>query len=363
MAVFDCAVLTKKGNELLIDAVAGNEITFTRMIVGSGAYTDEERKRSALEKMENMKDAKQEFTFSACKKESAQCYKLTAVISNRELTESYKITEIGIYGKKNGDTKDFLCSISVTKSLEESDTFPPFNGLQECQIVQDYYITISPDAEVNVITKGASVLIEDFLAKIEEIRKEFSNKIEEIRRSFQAGVDKIYNYLKGLGFTPAEKSPEEICVSIQEIFDTRYQNGYNAGYSEGRLQGQEDVKENPSEFGISVGVEPEQIKMYSSREDFNYGESILAVPHDGTCNLKFSMFASYRQSHGANNLILSILRNNSAVAYEIYEKDVANGGEFLWDETIEIQNCTEGENLTFHIDHIGADVSWVAGLY
>ena len=41
MAVFEGAVLTTKGNELLIDAVAGNEITFTKMSVGSGVYTDE----------------------------------------------------------------------------------------------------------------------------------------------------------------------------------------------------------------------------------------------------------------------------------------------------------------------------------
>ena len=248
MAVFEGAVLTTKGNELLIDAVAGNEITFTKMSVGSGVYTDEERERYALEKMESLKDVRQEFTFSACRKASEQCYMLTAVISNRELTSSYKITEIGIYGKKSGDEEDFLCSISVTKSMEESDTLPVYNGLQECQIVQDYYITISPDAEVTIVTKGASVLIEDFLAKIEELKKEFADKIEASKQSFRDGVDKIYNFLKGLGFTPADKSPDEICVSIKNIYDTRYTNGYNAG----RTQGHEDVKANPGAYGVST---------------------------------------------------------------------------------------------------------------
>ena len=61
-----------------------------------------------------------------------------------------------------------------------------------------------------------------------------------IESSFQDGVNKIYNKLKGLGFTPAANSPDGICQAIQTIHDTRYTNGYNAG----RLQGQEDVKRN-----------------------------------------------------------------------------------------------------------------------
>ena len=162
MAVFNSSVLTSRGSELLVDAVAGDQITFTRMVVGCGVYSDGERERNSLEKRTALKDARQEFTFSAYKKVSEQCVLLTAVISNRELDYSYKITEIGIYGKRSQDAEDFLCSLAVTKSLEESDTFPPYNGLQECQIVQDYYITISPDAEVSVITQGACVLREEF---------------------------------------------------------------------------------------------------------------------------------------------------------------------------------------------------------
>lgn len=177
MAVFNSAVLTTRGNELLVDAVAGDRITFTRMVVGCGEYSDRERERSVLERMTSLKDIKQEFTFSAYKKVSEQCVLLTAVISNRELDYSYKITEIGIYGKRTGDEADFLCSIAVTKSLEESDTFPPYNGLQECQIVQDYYITISPDAEVSVNTQGACVLREEF----ELIKQTLSTEISSLK--------------------------------------------------------------------------------------------------------------------------------------------------------------------------------------
>lgn len=294
MAIFNSAVLTRKGNELLIDAAAGNKITFTRMIVGCGEYTDAERERRELEKMESLKDAKQEFTFSAYKKVSEQCFLLTAVISNRELTKGYKITEIGIYGKISDDSEDFLCSIAVTNSIEESDTFPPYNGLQECQIVQDYYVTISPDAEVTVITKGASVLIEDFLATIENIRQEFEEKINTLKRSFQDGVDRICNFLKGLGFTPSANSPDEICNTIQKI--------YNDRYNLGRAQGREDVKADPGAYGISMQSKCAQL---IAAGPAGGNEFIYTCPAAGTYNIKVTY--SYH-NNGGHNAVTNLVR-------------------------------------------------------
>ncbi len=376
MAVFRSSVLTKKGNELLIDAVAGENIIFTRMLTGCGEYTDEERDRRTLEKRESLKNAKQEFTFSSYKKESEQSVRLTAIISNRGLVKSYKITEIGIYGKKSGDAEDFLCSVAITNSTEESDTFPPFNGLQECQIVQDYYITISPDAEVNIVTKGASVLIEDFLEKIAELEngcrtkmEELKNKIEELKRSFQTGVNKIYNYLKGLGFTPATNSPDEICVSIQMIYDTRYTNGYNAG----RLQGQEDVKLNPGEYGISTGIAEEQFTMYTSSRVFGDILNNLTAPHSGTCFLKFELYLTYDSHSKANKGKVYVNRNGVNVAYADIEddgfdihpdiSDDEGTHQYIWKKTLEIPNCTSGETLEYKIVRDGANASWIIGLY
>lgn len=167
MGNFNSAVLTGKGNELLTTAVAGRKIIFTRLVTGSGFYTEEEKARAALEQRTALKQQKQEFTFSSYEKVSQTSVLLTALITNRELTESYKMTEVGIYGKEVDSEEDFLCSISVTTSLEESDTFPAFNGLRESQIIQDYYITISDTAEVTVKTTGAPALAVD-LEKLKE---------------------------------------------------------------------------------------------------------------------------------------------------------------------------------------------------
>lgn len=145
--------------------------------------------------------------------------------------------------------------------------------------------------------------------------------------------------------------------------DDYYDKGYNEGYNAGRIQGQEDVKANPGNYGVSTGIAPEQFALYSSREDFVTCTSTYTVPHNGTCYLKFETFASYRQSHAANTLILSVLRGSAPIIYEAYSKDVTNGGEYRWNNTIEIPNCTKGETLTFQLNHKGADVSWIAGIY
>lgn len=161
MAIWRSAVLTRAGNDLLVTAAAGKQISFTRLVTGCGIYTEEEKDRAALANATALKEQVQEFSFSAYEKQSEESILLKAVITNKELTEGYSMTEIGVYGKEVGSEEEVLCSITVTNSLEGSDMFPPYNGLREDQIVMEYYITISPDAEVTVNMKGAYALAED----------------------------------------------------------------------------------------------------------------------------------------------------------------------------------------------------------
>lgn len=46
-----------------------------------------------------------------------------------------------------------------------------------------------------------------------------------------------------MGFTPAGKTPTNIRDTIQKIYNDRYNSG--------RAQGQQDVKDNPGEYGIN----------------------------------------------------------------------------------------------------------------
>ena len=134
------------------------------MVTGCGDYTEEEKDRAALANATALKQQVQEFPFSAYEEQSEQSILLKALITNRDLTEGYEMTEIGIYGKEVDSDTEVLCSITVTNSREESDLFAPYNGLRANQIIMEYYITISPDAEVIVNMQGAAALAEDLEA-------------------------------------------------------------------------------------------------------------------------------------------------------------------------------------------------------
>ncbi len=335
MGVFNSGGVRARGIELLVDGGAWDTLVFTGLAVGCGVYSDEERERRALEKAVGLKDVRQEFSFSAHRKVSEQCVLLTAVISNRELERSYKITEIGIYGKRLGDDEDFLCSVAVTRSLDESDTFPPFNGLQECQIVQDYYITISPDAEVSVNTEGACVLREEFENLRSAILGMLDGKVDKsavadnltttvsgfwldarqgkvlkdmidgvnvvinnLMQSFQAGCKKIVDKLTALGYAPAApQGPDEINVQIQVIFDDRFRIG--------REQGRQDVIGDPPAYGIDVGLKIEQMKVDISTPDwaeYDAYSRCFTAPNEGILVIGNSVHAGIGVIWGASGI-------------------------------------------------------------
>lgn len=56
-----------------------------------------------------------------------------------------------------------------------------------------------------------------------------ANAVKDLIQAFQVGVNKIYDKLSGLGFTPAANSPDDINNAIQNIYDSRYSQGYTDG--------------------------------------------------------------------------------------------------------------------------------------
>lgn len=65
-----------------------------------------------------------------------------------------------------------------------------------------------------------------------------STAVEELQQAFQDGVNKIYNKLDGLGFTPKTKSPDDINEAAQDMHDGRY----GEGHADGAAQVQADAK-------------------------------------------------------------------------------------------------------------------------
>ena len=217
-------------------------------------------------------------------------------------------------------------------------------------------------------TKASDVEFDDH----ETAEIKFANmagRIDEIASAFRNGVNKIYNKLKELGFTPAANSPDGICGAIQDIHDTRYTNGYNAG----RLQGQEDVKANPGQYGVSTGIAQDQFTLHTSSRVHGDILNNLTAPHAGTCSLKFEVYLTYDSHSNANKCRIYVNRNNVTVAYADIEDDGFDihpdlpedkgTHQYTWKKTLEIPNCTSGETLGYKIVRDGADTSWIIGIY
>ena len=178
MAAFNSAVTTDQGLALVADMIAGEQLVFTKLVTGSGVYDETEQERTSLQEVTMLKEQRQEFAFSDVSKVTDTCVLLKTLISNVDLTEGYRMTEIGVYAKKSGEEGDgILYSISVAR---EADYIPHYNGFVAVEIIEEYYITVSDTAEVSIqLGSGASVLIEDFEKFKIEIRNYIDLKIRE----------------------------------------------------------------------------------------------------------------------------------------------------------------------------------------
>ncbi len=184
MAEFYAAVTTDAGISLSADLLTGERIVFTKLVTGSGVYDEEEIERPSLQKVSQIKEPRQEFEFSDISKETDSCILLKTLISNKDLTEGYRLTEIGIYAKKRrneGDEgEEILYSISVAK---EADFFPKYNGLAAVEIIEDYYITVSDAAEVLLQAGSSAAVLREDLEKLKiELLEEFKIQFADLQK-------------------------------------------------------------------------------------------------------------------------------------------------------------------------------------
>lgn len=213
---FNNAILTIKGNNLLVGTVLGKEIEFIRLETGNGLYDGTER----LPYMNGLKNKQQEFPFLRYEKVSEKSAILVVMISNENLSEGYRITEIGIYGKLKDSDEEVLCSIA-TIDPDEADFWPPFNGVSPTKMLLRYHVTISPDAKPSIVVddhmvlaeiaaesnraQKAELLLAEQLSGLKENVETIDDTIEELRIS----VDTKVNVEDGKGLSTEDFSTEE----------------------------------------------------------------------------------------------------------------------------------------------------------
>lgn len=167
---FNNAVMTDSGVSLLTQAQAGKiKIEFTRIAVGNGSYTTEEKTMAKLQLAKALKSEKNSYTLSDISIYSDYAVKVTALITNQDpvtkdtlVTAGYYINEIGLFAKPadGKDSEEVLYSIAVSSGTN-GDFMPPYNGYNPAQITQDYYATVNNSGAVTINTAGAAMLVED----------------------------------------------------------------------------------------------------------------------------------------------------------------------------------------------------------
>lgn len=231
MAEFISAVTTDAGIILSTDLLAGERLEFTKLVAGAGVYGADDLVRSKLQKQNKLRDQKQEFGISRVEKVTDSCVVLETLISNSELTEGYRMTEVGIYARKKGEEGDgILYSLAVAT---EPDYLPHFNGVAPVEIVEEYYITVSDASTVSIhIRPGSVLLIEDFL----KFKQEIQEKLKEIPLLWQR-IDELQEEIDQLKPTEVIHAGGRIFAgnsntalgNMETVFLVSDESGENAG--------------------------------------------------------------------------------------------------------------------------------------
>jgi len=199
MADFNNAIMTTGGAALLAATTAGTaRLKFTKLVTGSGSYTDQEKTRGSLQARTSLKAQKQEFPFSSITMASETCVKLVTLVSNATLDAGYYVNEVGIYAvdELDADAEPVLYSIAIANV---ADYLPPYNGLTPSTITQEYFATVDNALEVTIQTKtGAVALAEDLdalEAELEEMAQQSENRfaaVDDALELIMQDNDRIY---------------------------------------------------------------------------------------------------------------------------------------------------------------------------
>lgn len=162
MASFRKAVITAKGRELLVKALAENSpLTFSSIKTGDGAYTGSE----PLEDVAALKSVKNSFPVTSLQRVDNKNFKIKSTISNTDVTVGYNMTEYGIYAR-TGSQPETLFAICTAI---EADFFPDYAS-SPLTILLEIYIQISNAEQITftyTVPTGVYASITDMANKVD----------------------------------------------------------------------------------------------------------------------------------------------------------------------------------------------------
>lgn len=153
--------LTKKGLALI--AKSGLTVTFTKAETGSGIYDEKED----ISTMTELKKKKQSFSINSALKKTETQANVKFVVSNKELTEGYLFTEIGLYAldQEEGEILYAVCYSTPENATE----LQAYNGVFEASVIMSLLVDISNDGNVLIDPQGVYALEEDLCVTNEKL--------------------------------------------------------------------------------------------------------------------------------------------------------------------------------------------------
>ena len=140
-------ILTNKGRELLAKAINNEtKINVTKFKIGAGYNTGNDRE------LTDLLDKRNEFPVNSYGRKENGIVEFTFIVSNKTgtgestITNSYKISEMGIYAQDDSGTEILYAYNKGT----DGDYIPVYNGKNAIDIVEKCIIIIDQAANLNV---------------------------------------------------------------------------------------------------------------------------------------------------------------------------------------------------------------------
>ena len=140
-------ILTNKGRELLAKAINNEtKINITKFKIGAGYNTGNDRE------LTDLLDKRNEFPVNSYERKENGIVEFTFMVSNKTgtgestITNSYKISEMGIYAQDDSGTEILYAYNKGT----DGDYIPVYNGKNAIDIVEKCIIIIDQAATLNV---------------------------------------------------------------------------------------------------------------------------------------------------------------------------------------------------------------------
>lgn len=140
-------ILTNKGRELLAKAINNEtKINVTKFKIGAGYNTGNDRE------LTDLIDKRNEFPVNSYERKGNEIVEFTFIVSNKTgsgtstITNSYKISEMGIYAQDDSGTEILYAYNKGT----DGDYIPVYNGKNAIDIVEKCIIIIDQAATLNV---------------------------------------------------------------------------------------------------------------------------------------------------------------------------------------------------------------------